>query len=105
MDMASAPLAPIEAVLTEAEIAERVSHYREAGLHQRLTALWERASDTIVEVLRGSTAPWIAEAGYRRADARQARITLPGTFVLDGEIYPGGELTIRQGPDVEFVMA
>ena len=26
-------------------------------------------------------------------------------IVLDGEIYPGGELTIRQGPDVEFVMA
>ncbi|ARR52315.1 methyl-accepting chemotaxis protein [Rhizorhabdus wittichii] len=57
MDMASAPLAPIEAVLTEAEIAERVAHYREAGLHQRLAALWERASDTIVEVLRENWTP------------------------------------------------
>jgi hypothetical protein len=65
----------------------------------------QRLWSATFEVLRGSTAPWIAEAGYRRADARQARITLPGTFVLDGEIYPGGELTIRQGPDVEFVMA
>nr|WP_047165407.1 methyl-accepting chemotaxis protein [Sphingomonas sp. Y57] len=57
MDMASAPLAPIEAVLTEAEIAERVEHYRDAGLHQRLLALWERASDTIVEVLRENWTP------------------------------------------------
>jgi methyl-accepting chemotaxis protein len=57
MDMASTPLAPIEAVLTDAEIAERVAHYNEAGLHQRLATLWDRASDTIIEVFRENWTP------------------------------------------------
>lgn len=59
MDMASMPAAPIETVLTEAEIAERVAHYNAAGLHEKLTRIWARASDTILDVTRENWTPKI----------------------------------------------
>jgi hypothetical protein len=59
----------------------------------------------IPAILRGSQAAWLAEAGYQRTDAPAVRLSSNGSFVLDGEIFPGGDVTVRQGPDVEFVMA
>ena len=59
----------------------------------------------IPALLAGSEAPWLAKAGYRRADVARFGVSTTGDFVLDGEIYPGGDLTVRQGPDLEFVMA
>ena len=64
-----------------------------------------RLPSAVPAVLRGSQAPWLAEAGYRRKDVASLTVSGPGSFVLDGEIFPAGELTVRQGPDVEFVMA
>ena len=58
----------------------------------------------IPAILRGSQASWLAEAGYRRTDAPAVRLSSAGTFVLDGEIFPAGDVTVRQGPDVEFVL-
>ncbi len=59
----------------------------------------------IPALLKGSQAAWLADAGYRRADVASLAIAAEGTFVLDGEIFPTGAVTVRQGPDVEFVMA
>ncbi|MES2498116.1 MAG: methyl-accepting chemotaxis protein [Pseudomonadota bacterium] len=65
MDMASPPAAPIDAVLTDAEIAERVAQYKAAGLHEKLAALWARAADPILEVLRENWTPKL----HRLADS------------------------------------
>ncbi|MBX3484075.1 diacylglycerol kinase family protein [Phenylobacterium sp.] len=55
-------------------------------------------------ILGGRDAPWLAEAGYRRDDLTAFDMSWSGDFVLDGEIYGGGELTVRQGPELEFVI-
>ena len=54
-------------------------------------------------LLAGRDARWLPAAGYRRADAETLALSLDGDFVLDGEIYPGGELTLRRGEPLEFV--
>jgi diacylglycerol kinase family enzyme len=59
----------------------------------------------IPAILRGSQADWLGEAGYRRTDTPSMTFSSKGTFVLDGEIFPAGEVTVRQGPDIRFVMA
>jgi diacylglycerol kinase (ATP) len=59
----------------------------------------------IPAILRGSEADWLETAGYRRTDAPAMKLSSPGAFVLDGEIFPGGDVVVRQGPAVEFVMA
>jgi hypothetical protein len=56
-------------------------------------------------LLGGSEGAWLERSGYRRYDCASAAIAVESGFVLDGEIYPGGAFTVRQGPDVEFVTA
>ena len=56
-------------------------------------------------IMSGRQADWLTEAGYRRHDIGRFSVDLDGTFVLDGEIFPGGAFTVRQGPDLEFVVA
>lgn len=55
-------------------------------------------------ILSGRDAPWLAESGYRRDDLAAFGMVFPGDFVLDGEIYEGGDLSVRQGPELEFVI-
>lgn len=55
-------------------------------------------------ILRGRDAPWLAEKGYCRRDLTAFDMSWAGDFVLDGEIYEGGDLTVRQGPELEFVI-
>jgi len=55
-------------------------------------------------ILSGSRAPWLERAGYRRRDLADLALSFEGNFSLDGEIYPGGDLIVRQGPDIEFVV-
>lgn len=55
-------------------------------------------------IMRGDDAPWLIPNGYRRADVEAFEIAFEGDFVLDGEPYPGGDLTIRRGPELEFVV-
>ncbi|WP_331540449.1 diacylglycerol kinase family protein [Phenylobacterium sp.] len=54
-------------------------------------------------LLWGEAEGWLAAHGYRRGDARRVRLSLPGAFVLDGETYPGGELTLAEGPPLRFL--
>jgi hypothetical protein len=51
---------------------------------------------------RGTEPAWLAPAGYVRGEGA-FRIALDGEYVLDGEAYPGGELTVSTGPALEFV--
>ena len=54
-------------------------------------------------LLSGRDAPWLTEGGYRRADVEAMKLSLDGAFVLDGEVYPGGDLIVRMGEPLEFV--
>jgi hypothetical protein len=55
-------------------------------------------------LLAGSEAAWLERAGYHRRDVAEMALAFDGSFTLDGEIYPGGDLMVRQGPDLEFVV-
>lgn len=55
-------------------------------------------------IMRGQDAPWLGASGYHRNDVDSFWMNLPGDFVLDGEPYKGGDLTVRQGPALEFVI-
>lgn len=55
-------------------------------------------------VLSGRDEPWLASCGYRRDDLTELALDFPGDFVLDGEVFEGGELSLRQGPELEFVI-
>ena len=51
----------------------------------------------------GFNSAWLADHGYRRADVRRFTLKSEGDFVLDGEIYPGGDISVGTGPVFEFV--
>lgn len=55
-------------------------------------------------LMRGDDSAWLADHGYRREDLTAFDVSFAGDFVLDGEIYRGGDLTVRQGPELEFVI-
>jgi len=55
-------------------------------------------------IVRGEDAPWLEPCGYRRHDVDSFDLSFDGDFVLDGEPYKGGDLTVRQGPALEFVI-
>lgn len=63
-----------------------------------------RLLTALPRIIRGDDTPWLAEHGYRRDDVASFRIAWEGDFVLDGEPYKGGDLAIRQGPSLEFVI-
>ena len=54
-------------------------------------------------VLWGRGEGWLNKNGYRRGDARKLRVVLEGSMFLDGEIYPGGDLTVTEGPRLRFL--
>lgn len=56
-------------------------------------------------IFAGSEAPWLEKRGYRRTDTTRLGVEAEGSFVLDGELFPTGGLTVRQGSDLEFVIA
>jgi hypothetical protein len=54
-------------------------------------------------LLWGRGEGWLVKNGYRRGDARELRLNLEGQVVLDGEVYPGGDLTVTEGPRLRFL--
>ena len=56
-------------------------------------------------ILAGREPAWLERAGYRRHSPQTASLHGLEAFVLDGEVYPGGDVTVRQGPAVTFVTA
>lgn len=59
---------------------------------------------TMPAVLAGAEGRWLSARGIWRSRPGAMHLTLSAPFVLDGEAYPGGELLIRQGRPVEFVV-
>ncbi|HVI32874.1 diacylglycerol/lipid kinase family protein [Phenylobacterium sp.] len=50
----------------------------------------------------GAQPAWLEDAGYVRRDG-DLEVDFQGEYVLDGEAYRAGALTVRQGPVMEFV--
>jgi diacylglycerol kinase (ATP) len=63
-----------------------------------------RLMAAVPAILRGRAPPWLAGCGYLRHDLAAFDVDFPGDFVLDGEIFEGGALSLRQGPELEFVI-
>lgn len=55
-------------------------------------------------LLSGSESAWLERSGYHRRMVDQLEIRLDHDFILDGEIYPGGELLVSHAPVLRFVI-
>ncbi len=55
-------------------------------------------------VLSGKAEPQLEGMGYRRRDPSQIGLGGGAPFVLDGEVFEGGELTIGLGPSLRFLV-
>jgi diacylglycerol kinase (ATP) len=55
-------------------------------------------------VLSGRTIPALEGLGYRRRDPAFVSLGGGAPFVLDGEVFEGGELTIGLGPALRFLV-
>ncbi len=55
-------------------------------------------------ILAGSERKWLIDAGYRRTDTDSVRLHIDSDFVLDGERFPGGDLTITKGAPIDFLV-
>ena len=53
-------------------------------------------------LLAGSEAEWLAQAGYHRTTAETLGLSMQDGFILDGEFYPGGNLTLKNGAALNF---
>jgi len=63
-----------------------------------------RLIGAVTAILQARDPLWLAQAGYRRDDMLACDLSFPGGFVLDGELFDGGDLSLRQGPKLEFVI-
>lgn len=59
---------------------------------------------TVPALLAGSTRRWLERAGYRNRDAIWFQVAPQDGFILDGELFEGGDLSVRQGPLLSFVV-
>lgn len=59
---------------------------------------------TAPAVLAGLEKSWLDRRGYRRSDVQSVRISLDTEFIMDGERYPGGDLLLRQGKPIDFIV-
>ena len=55
-------------------------------------------------LLAGSERKALAKAGYHRGDPRSFELSVERGFILDGEMYPGGDLLVRTGTPLEFIV-
>lgn len=55
-------------------------------------------------LLGGGQPRWMAQSGYHREDSERFDLRLDGGFILDGETFDGGDLTLRQGCPMRFVV-
>lgn len=53
-------------------------------------------------VLTGRADAWLARQGYRRRDVELFDLDMESDFVLDGERFAGGSLTVRRGSPISF---
>lgn len=63
-----------------------------------------RLVTAIVRVLVGQRGDWFERRGYYHRDAKSVELDVPGGFILDGELYAGGPVTLTEGPQLHFVV-
>lgn len=63
-----------------------------------------RVFASLPALLAGSEAQWLRRAGYHRADVERVTITSDDGFILDGEAFAGGTLTIARGDPLDFLV-
>ena len=55
-------------------------------------------------ILAGMEGKWLQRLGYHHRHAAPAfQLSLSGGFILDGELFPGGTLTVRTGAPIRFI--
>ncbi len=54
-------------------------------------------------LLAGRAAPWLGRNGYRRQEAERLTISVPEPVIVDGEVFPGGEIVVRRGAPMRFL--
>jgi hypothetical protein len=62
-----------------------------------------RLLTTLPRLLSGSESAKLALNGYHRWDPTTVQLA-PSSFILDGELFEGGPLSIRRGAPVEFIV-
>lgn len=55
-------------------------------------------------LLGGGHPRWMTQAGYHREDSERFDLRVDGGFILDGETFAGGEIALRQGCPMRFVV-
>lgn len=63
----------------------------------------KRLVRVLPQVLAGVDDPALEASGYHRRAVERLDLQLTTSFVLDGETFPGGELSLRMGAPLEFV--
>ncbi len=59
---------------------------------------------TAPALLSGSEARWLDRAGFHNRDTASFDVAPEDGFILDGELFEGGALSVRQGPVLSFVV-
>jgi hypothetical protein len=59
---------------------------------------------SLVPLLAGWERQWLCDAGYHRSDLGELALALNRGFILDGEHYAGGEITLSRGEPVLFAV-
>lgn len=55
-------------------------------------------------VLAGRGDTWLAARGYRRTSSDQLDLRVDESIVIDGEVFPGGEISVRLGAPLRFLV-
>jgi hypothetical protein len=55
-------------------------------------------------IVAGSPAAWLDRAGYHRIDTPSFDLSIDSGFILDGEVYAGGDLIVREARALSFVV-
>lgn len=63
-----------------------------------------RLLTAIIKALAGRRGDWFERRGYYHRDVTSAAWDVPGGFILDGELYTGGAITLSEGPPLQFVV-
>jgi hypothetical protein len=58
----------------------------------------------LLPLLRGRSPRGMEEAGFIRRDAERVYLSMTGAFILDGERYPGGKLSVARGQAIDFII-
>ncbi len=57
-----------------------------------------------IALLSGSEAAWLERAGFHRCDPHSVDMDLDGDFILDGERFQAGRITLSSGDPIRFVV-